>query len=283
MASEDALRSKYRELIRCSLASGRIDKSEAKSSAQELEEMLSMEGIKSDSVLHEFDVIYQSSVGACGTKNDANSWLAYAIGLTSAKPEGAFLPARRIFARAGFPDIDADFEFERRQEVYDYIIGAYGRENVGNIGTYQTLKMKSYITRSVKALDLSNSFHLGKEEYVKRNNLLVREIIDSLPEQKGAFLKVFDDEGEEHQVASMSDAFKYCDAFHEKVSKFPKLLSMLRGSRACRLHLACMLQELSYLASLFTASPLLGQQAVVRAAAWTMPLSSPTRILSTSV
>jgi len=224
LASEDALRSKYRELIRCSLASGRIDKSEAKSSAQELEEMLSMEGIKSDSVLHEFDAIYQSSAGACGMKNNANSWLAYAIGLTSAKPEGAFLPARRIFARAGFPDIDADFEFERRQEVYDYIIGAYGRENVGNIGTYQTLKMKSYITRSVKALDLSNSFHLGKEEYIKRNNLLVREIIDSLPEQKGAFLKVFDDEGEEHQVTSMNDAFKYCDAFHEKVSKFPELV-----------------------------------------------------------
>jgi DNA polymerase-3 subunit alpha len=224
LASENHLREKFEKIVSSAFSSGLLDESEAQMAREEIEEMLSIEGLKSDSALHDLDQIISSFGATRGDKNDANSWLAYAACLTSRKPFAELMPARRIFARAGFPDIDADFEFERRQEVYDYIIQRYGRENVGNIGTYQTLKMKSYITRAVKALDLSNSFHLGKEEYVKRNNLLVREIIDSLPEQKGAFLKVFDEEGEEHHVLSMNDAFQYCDVFRQKVEKYPELI-----------------------------------------------------------
>ena len=224
MASEEELRSKYRELLKNSLHMHRVTLDEAKIAAQEIEEMITLEGLKSSSVLHEFDSIFDASSGKAGDRNDANSWLAFAIGMTSKKPDGLFMPARRIFARAGFPDIDADFEFERRQEVYDYIIERYRRENVGNIGTYQTLKMRSYITRAVKALDLANAFHQGKEEFTKKNNILVREIIDSLPEQRGAFLKVYDDDGEEHQVISMKDAHKYCDQFRRKVDQFPDLV-----------------------------------------------------------
>jgi DNA polymerase-3 subunit alpha len=224
LASDEQLREKYRALLSVAVKDGRVSIDEAKSAHGEMEEMLPLEGLKSESVLHEFDSIVSSSAGKQGDANSPNSWLAYAAGLTSKKPDGQFMAPRRVFARAGFPDIDADFEFERRQEVYDYIIERYGRENVGNIGTYQTLKMKSYITRAVKALDLSNAFHLGKDEYTKRNNMLVREIIDSLPEQRGAFLKVFDDDGEEHQVVLMQDAFRYCDAFRAKVEKFPDLV-----------------------------------------------------------
>jgi DNA polymerase-3 subunit alpha len=83
--------------------------------------------------------------------------------------------------------------------------------------------MKSYITRVVKALDLTNSFHLGKESYVKNNNMLVREIIDSLPEQKGAFLKVRDDEGEDHVIKNLSDAMAHCDSFSQYMKKYSQI------------------------------------------------------------
>ena len=159
-----------------------------------------------------------------GSENKINSWLAYGIGLTSKKPDGDFLPERRVFARAGFPDIDVDFEYERRGEVYDYIIDKYGRENVGNIGTYNSLKFRSFITRAVKALDLAKSFNKSKDEYVKDNNALVRRIIDSLPGQKGAFLKVKDDSGEQVAVKNFMDAYNYCKEFRRHIDKYPDLI-----------------------------------------------------------
>lgn len=180
-------------------------------------------GLSKDSILEEFYSIYKSLKGKNGDKNVINSVVAYCLQMSSKLPDlsDEFLAPRRIFARAGFPDIDADFDYERRHEVYEYLITKYGRDRVGNIGTYGTLKMKSYITRVVKALDLAGSFHLGKDSYVKNNNLLVREIIDSLPEQRGAFLKVRDDDGDDHVIKNLSDAMEHCEDFSKYLEKYP--------------------------------------------------------------
>ena len=180
-------------------------------------------GLSKDSILEEFYSIYKSLKGKKGDKNVINSVVAYCLQMSSKLPDlsDEFLAPRRIFARAGFPDIDADFDYERRHEVYEYLITKYGRDRVGNIGTYGTLKMKSYITRVVKALDLAGSFHLGKDSYVKNNNLLVREIIDSLPEQRGAFLKVRDDDGDDHVIKNLSDAMEHCEDFSKYLEKYP--------------------------------------------------------------
>jgi DNA polymerase-3 subunit alpha len=191
----------------------------------EIDMMNSSPGLSGDTVLEEFINVYKKLQGKDGPRNAVNSCVAYCLSMTSCLPSLSeeFLPSRRIFARAGFPDIDADFDYERRHEVYEYLIEKYGRDRVGNIGTYGTLKMKSYITRVVKALDLANSFHLGKESYVKNNNMLVREIIDSLPEQKGAFLKVRDDEGEDHVIKNLSDAMTHCDSFGQYMKKYSQI------------------------------------------------------------
>ncbi len=191
----------------------------------EIESMNFSPGLSGDTVLEEFFALVKKLEGKNGSKNSINSFVAYCFEMTSKLPDikDEFLPSRRIFARAGFPDIDADFDYERRHEVYEYLIEKYGRDRVGNIGTYGTLKMKSYITRVVKALDLTNSFHLGKESYVKNNNMLVREIIDSLPEQKGAFLKVRDDEGEDHVIKNLSDAMAHCDSFSQYMKKYSQI------------------------------------------------------------
>ena len=180
-------------------------------------------GLSKDSILEEFYSIYKSLKGKKGDKNVINSVVAYCLQMSSKLPDlsDEFLAPRRIFARAGFPDIDADFDYERRHEVYEYLITKYGRDRVGNIGTYGTLKMKSYITRVVKALDLAGSFHLGKDSYVKNNNILVREIIDSLPEQRGAFLKVRDDDGDDHVIKNLSDAMEHCEDFSKYLEKYP--------------------------------------------------------------
>lgn len=193
----------------------------------EIDEMSKIDGLSKEYLIEEFYALYIKLKGKNGNKNIINSVAAYCLEMSAILPDidSAFLPGRRIFARAGFPDIDADFDYEKRHEVYEYLIKKYGRENVGNIGTYGTLKMKSYVTRVVKALDLAESFNLGKDQYVKNNNSLVREIIDSLPEQRGAFLKVKDKEGEEHVIKNLNDAVEYCDDFSKYISKYPDILA----------------------------------------------------------
>lgn len=203
-----------------------LDDAKKNKALEEIEEMSMIDGLSKDYCLEEFYNLYQKIKGKNGTKNSINSILAYCLEMTSILPEDncQFMPSRRIFARAGFPDIDIDFDYERRSEVYNYLINKYGRDYVGNIGTYGTLKMKSYITRVVKALDLADSFNLGKDSYIKNNNALVREIIDSLPEQKGAFLKVKDEDGEEHVIKSLSDAVSHCQEFNKYISKYPGIV-----------------------------------------------------------
>lgn len=194
----------------------------------ELRVMFSCDGLGKGDMLDDFIDIRKKIGSNMGGKNDINSLLAYVLKITSAPPVGGFsdfMPVRRIFARAGFPDIDADFDHERRQEVYDYIIEKYGREYVGNIGTYQTLKMRSYVTRASKALDIADAFHQGKEEFITRNNELVRRMIDSLPEQRGAVLKVHDEDGEEHEIKTVKDASSHCPDFAQWIKKYPEILN----------------------------------------------------------
>ncbi|KKK59726.1 hypothetical protein LCGC14_3031520, partial [marine sediment metagenome] len=79
------------------------------------------DGLESKNNLEVFYNTWKSHKGKVGHKNDINSWTAFFLGFTEVKPDGDFLPTRRAFARAGFPDIDTDFDFENRDDVYAYI------------------------------------------------------------------------------------------------------------------------------------------------------------------
>lgn len=193
---------------------------------KELEIMEKTEGLDEKPILQKFYNLWKSSNGKKGNRNDINSYTAYALGMTTVKPaEGSeFLPKRRAFARKGFPDIDSDFDYERRDEIYKYIIDTYGREHVGNIGTYSGLKMKSFVRRAVKAIDPENTFYKGHEEWKTSTNQLGDEILDSLPMQYGAFLKVQDEEGNEHAIKTVHDANKWCTKFSYYMQKYPSIL-----------------------------------------------------------
>jgi len=151
-------------------------------------------------------------------ENVINSWTAYFLGMTSAKPSGDFLPTRRAFARAGFPDIDTDFDYEDRDDVYAYIIDKYGRDNVGNIGTHGLLKFKSCVTRVTKALDLANAYHKGKDAFVSENAALVSDILSPFP--KGGLLKINGEDGKSHLIKNFSDAYEHCKDFKHYVDKY---------------------------------------------------------------
>lgn len=198
----------------------------------EIKKMATTEGLHGKMVLEEFMRAWHLFDGNPGNENKVNSWTAWALDMTTAEPDGDFLPKRRAFARAGFPDIDTDFDYEKRQQVYDYIIERYGRDKVGNIGTYGGLKMKSYIRRAFKALDPHKTWQptkQGKDQWITDTRETADEIIKSLPPQYGAILKVKGDDGEDHAIKTTEDAYKYCKNFKRYIDKYPELLEHSRA------------------------------------------------------
>lgn len=194
---------------------------------KEVDVMSNTEGLHGKKVIEEFIIIWRLSHGDMGEENKVNSWTAWAMGMTSKEPDGKFLELRRAFARVGFPDIDTDFDYARRQEVYDYIIDTYGEDRAANIGTYGALKMRSFIHRAMKAIDpdkLWQNTPQGKKQWMTESREKSNEILSSLPKQYGAMLKVSGDDGEEHVIKTVEDANNYCRNFKYYIDKYPDLL-----------------------------------------------------------
>jgi len=158
-----------------------------------------------------------------GNENAINSWTAYSLGMTTKKPDGDFLVTRRVFARDGFPDIDTDFDDERRGEVYEYVIGKYGRENVGNIGTYIAQKMKKSVKDSIRATDAAYAFHKGDKEFVTQNFELSKEISASLPVLPTGVIRVKDENGKDITIKSIKAAYQHLPDFKRYMDRYPEV------------------------------------------------------------
>ena len=80
-----------------------------------------------------------------GRGSAAGSLVAYALGITDVCPLKFDLLFERFLnpERVSMPDIDVDFCFERRGEVIDYVRDRYGRESVGQIVTFGTMKARA--------------------------------------------------------------------------------------------------------------------------------------------
>ena len=92
-----------------------------------------------------------------GRGSAANSAVCYALGITSVDPaEHELLFARFISEKRGEPpDIDVDFEHERREEVIQYLYERYGRHRAGIAATVIHYRPKSAIREVGKVLGLS--------------------------------------------------------------------------------------------------------------------------------
>ena len=77
----------------------------------------------------------------------AGSLVAWALGITDLDPIRHDLLFERFLnpERVSMPDIDVDFCFERRGEVIDYVRDKYGKDAVGQIVTFGTMKSRAAI------------------------------------------------------------------------------------------------------------------------------------------
>jgi error-prone DNA polymerase len=92
-----------------------------------------------------------------GRGSAANSAVCYCLGVTSVDPEQIDVLFERFVSkdRGEAPDIDVDFEHERREEVIQYLYEKYGRERAGLTAEVITYRERSAIRDVGKALGLS--------------------------------------------------------------------------------------------------------------------------------
>ncbi len=89
-----------------------------------------------------------------GRGSAANSVVCYCLGITSIDPIHMELLFERFISveRGEPPDIDVDFEHERREEVIQYIYEKYGRDRAAMVSAVITYKHRSSLREVAKAL-----------------------------------------------------------------------------------------------------------------------------------
>jgi error-prone DNA polymerase len=89
-----------------------------------------------------------------GRGSAANSIVCYALGITEVDPARMSMLFERFVSRERNepPDIDVDFEHERREEVIQYVYGKYGRERAAIAATVICYRPKSAVRDVGKAL-----------------------------------------------------------------------------------------------------------------------------------
>ena len=91
-----------------------------------------------------------------GRGSAANSAVCFAIGITEVDPARMNMLFERFLSkeRNEPPDIDVDFEHERREEVIQYLYRKYGRERTALAATVISYRAKSAVRDVAKALGL---------------------------------------------------------------------------------------------------------------------------------
>ncbi|TJZ72087.1 error-prone DNA polymerase [Chitiniphilus eburneus] len=89
-----------------------------------------------------------------GRGSAANSAVCYALGITEVRPEDGNLLFERFISveRGEPPDIDVDFEHDRREEVIQYIYAKYGRDRAALAATVISYRTKSSLRDVGRAL-----------------------------------------------------------------------------------------------------------------------------------
>ena len=92
-----------------------------------------------------------------GRGSAANSSVCYCLGVTAVNPDRFETLFERFISkeRDEPPDIDIDFEHERREEVIQYVYNKYGRERAGMTAVVTTYRTRSAIRDVGKALGFS--------------------------------------------------------------------------------------------------------------------------------
>ncbi len=131
------------------------------------------------------------SVGP-GRGSAAGSIVSYAIGITDINPLDYNLLFERFLNpdRISMPDIDIDFQDDRRDEVIQYVKDKYGHDNVSQIATFSALHGKSVVRDVCRAMDIELSTADRIAKMLPNGSSLI-DAYDDIPE----FRQAINDDG----------------------------------------------------------------------------------------
>lgn len=151
----------------------------------------------------------------------AASLACYLLRITEIDPlEYPLMYFERFIApdREDIPDIDLDFDDERRHEVKDYATAKYGEDRVGNIGTFTKYKGKNSID------DVARVFSIPKSDTEQAKSMIV--------ERSGG------DSRSDQALADTLDMFPAAKAIFEKHRDLYKALRLEGNYRGMSTHAA---------------------------------------------
>lgn len=122
-----------------------------------------------------------------GRGSAAGSIVSYTLEITNIDPLKYNLIFERFLnpERITMPDIDVDFCFERRQEVIDYVVRTYGKEEVVQIVTFGTMAAKNAIRDVGRVMDLPYAFVDTISKAIPNElNMTIAKALDMNPDLK---------------------------------------------------------------------------------------------------
>jgi len=162
-------------------------------------------------------------VGA-GRGSAVSSLCLYVLGITKVDPIENGLIFERFLNpdRISPPDVDIDFDYDKREKVYQYIIRKYGSDHCSQIGTYNKLQARQAIRSTVKALDIGNDWENSERQReanpkakvnVTKRSLDIADYISKLVPFKAG--------------TKLTDAIKKVEELRNEVHKYPKLMATI--------------------------------------------------------
>lgn len=165
-----------------------------------------------------YDIVFfarSQNIFCQGRGSAANSAVCFCLGITSVNPDQVGLLFERFISeeRDEPPDIDVDFEHERREEVIQYIYQKYTREKTALTATVITYRTRSAIRDVGKAIGLDQA--------------LIDQLAKSLAwwDRKNDLYQRF----EENQVSRSAEVAHYFFTMVHEILGFPRHLSQHVG------------------------------------------------------
>jgi len=149
-----------------------------------------------------------------GRGSAAGSLVAYLLRITNLDPIKYDLLFERFLnpERNALPDVDTDFDYERRHEVIDYITQKYGADQVAQIGTFTTLSTKAAFKDIGRGLGIDHN--------------LINEMNKLIPAKFGKVYSIEESLAEVPQLREYQQRYPQLFELGQKVEKLPRSSSI---------------------------------------------------------
>jgi len=164
----------------------------------------------------------QQNILCQGRGSAANSAVCFVLGITAVDPSLFDLLFERFISleRGDPPDIDVDFEHERREEVIQYIYSRYGRSKAAMVANVITFKSRGAIRFTGKALGVPETI-LSQASVLQETRIYRRE-------NSPACLKKLKEQGISEKMLN-EIPWKIWGAMAERLKGFPRHMGVHSG------------------------------------------------------